>query len=98
MKWLNTYGLSMRLEPKHIKALANKFDTKDRANLVLINCIGDEQIIFDNKKEINIEEIKREISPLSNINGYNICFYNSNFKEFSKRKIEKFEGLNFYKI
>ena len=98
MKWLNTYGLSMRLEPKHIKALANKFDTKDRASLVLINCIGDEQIIFDNNKVINIEEIKREINPLSNINGYNIYFYNSNFNDFSKRKIEKIEGLNFDKI
>ena len=97
----NEFDISMNLLSKfskHIKVSANKFDTKDRANLLLINCNGNEQIIFDNDKKINIEEIKKKITPFSDINGYNICFYNSNFNDFSKRKIEEIEGLNFEKI
>ena len=91
------FYISVNNSNKKIKAFANKINTLDRANLLLINCTSKEQIILGDKI-ISTKKIIKKILDDSSLDGHQICFLDDGFTDFSERKIEKIYELNFGEI
>ena len=80
-----------------IKLSLNKNETKDRANLILINCLESTKIKKDGKIFIDLEKVKSNIEGYNYNNSYKICFHYNNYEDFSYQIIEKEEELNLEK-
>ena len=82
----------------NIELIPNEIDTEDRANLLLINC-GKESILEISKyNKIDLEIVMEKIQNYSDKYSYQICFNSQNYKDFSYKKIENINQLNFDKI
>ena len=75
----------------------NKNETKDRANLILINCLQSTKNKKDGKIFIDLEKVKSKIEDYDYNNSYKICFHYNNYEDFSYQIIEKEEELNLEK-
>ena len=79
-----------------IEIKPNKIDTKDRANLLLINCLSDCDIKIDGEVEINMDKIYTEMKYSYQLNrNFQICFYNDNFENYTFRQINQEKEINF---
>ena len=72
-----------------INLLLNKNNTKERANLILLNCLPNTSIKKDEDLFINLEKIKENIKSFSSCNSYQICIYYDNFEDFAYKKLRK---------
>ena len=73
----------------------NQNNTKDRANLILINCLPNTFIKQNGNVLLDLEKIKTNIDCFSVKNSYQLCFQNNNFEDFAYKKIIPIEELNF---
>ena len=75
----------------------NQNKTKDRANLILINCLPNTFIKQNGKIILDIEKIKTNIDSFSFYDSYQLCFYSDsyNYNNFTYKKITPIEKLNF---
>ena len=79
-----------------IEIKPNKINTKDRANLLLINCLPNNAIKIDETVKINMGKIYSEMDSLYQFNkNFQICFYNDNFEDYTYRQINKEKEINF---
>lgn len=72
----------------------NQNETKDRANLILINCLEKTRIKKDDKVFIDLEKVKTKIESFSFNESYKICFHYENYDDFAYQIIEEIEELN----
>ena len=80
---------------KEIEHSLNQNETKDRASLILINCLPNTQIKRNGELLFDLNKIEKKIVDTSDCNGYNICFYYSNFNDFVYQKIEEVKQISF---
>ena len=79
-----------------IEIKPNKIDTKDRANLLLINCLPNFVIKIDGEVKINMDKIYTEMKYSYQFNrNFQICFYNDNFENYTFRQINQEKEINF---
>lgn len=86
--------LDARNSNVEIKLSLNHNNTKDRANLLLINCLPNTTIKKDKKSFIDLEKVRNNIDSFSTYDSYQICFHHDNFEEFAFKKIKQIERLN----
>ena len=91
----NSSILDAKYSKVEINLSFNKNNTKDRANLILLNCLPNTTIKKNGDLFIDIEKIKSNINCFSIYNSYQLCFYYDDYKDFAYKKIEKIEKLNF---
>ena len=93
----NEFGVSMKNNcldyNKSIKLKPNQNETKDRANLLLVNC--PKELILNFTERIIIEEIINKVDKFNQSNTFQICFQNKDYKSFCYRKIDPIKELNF---
>ena len=82
----------------NIKLSLDRVETKDRANLILINCLPNTTIKKNGDIFIDLEKIKTDIDSFSTYNSYQICYYYNKFDDFSYKIIQPIEKLNFSDI
>ena len=80
-----------------IKLSLNRNETKDRANLILINCLEKTKIKKDGKIFIDLKKAISKIENYDSDNSYKICFHYNDYENFSYQIIEEEEELNFEK-
>ena len=94
----NYHYVSSVLDARHSKveiALSlNQNNTKDRANLILINCLPNTTIKKNGESFIDLEKIKTNIDNFSVYNSYQLCFHFDNFGDCAYRQIKQIEKLN----
>ena len=94
----NKFVIENTMYPKNIvEVTPNRIDTKDRANLLLINLPSNTIIKLNKNKKINIERMYKKIRGYNTISGFQICFHDFNLKDFFYRKVEETKQLNFDK-
>ena len=76
----------------------NKNRTKDRANLILINCLPNTSIKKNGQLFIDLEKVKTNIDSFSIKDNYQLCFYDDKCEDFSYKKIKIIEKLNFKSV
>ena len=73
----------------------NPINTKDRANLLLINFNPYISINMNGNQIINFWTLTAGIDNFSIDESYNLCFQNNDFKTFGYRKVIELPKLNF---
>jgi hypothetical protein len=72
-----------------IKLSLNRNETKDRANLILINCLEKTKIKKDGKIFIDLKKAISKIENYDSDNSYKICFHYNDYENFSYQIIEE---------
>ena len=83
-----------KFKKKKITIIPNQIE--DRANILLINCSINSIINLGENKSINLKNIFLTVNVFSSlINSFQVCFHNDNLEDYSFRKIQEIETLNF---
>ena len=93
-----TASYSAEKNSKIIDLKLNLINTKDRANLLLINFNPYVSINMNGNEIINFWNLTAGINNFSFDKSYNICFQNNDFKTFGYREIIELSKLNFEEI
>ena len=78
-----------------IKLSLNQINTKDRASLILINCLPYTFIKKNGEIFMDSEKIRARINSFSHYDSYQLCFHNDDFDNFAYKTITQLDKLNF---